>query len=463
MAGTTNNERDAAARLDQLERLFNESGPGPTVPREVRTRLRARALELAQTRQGRSDAVALLGFAGELCLAVAVDLATRPADMERLLGQIEAITSIPRVGLGREVLRAPQLPQLSTDVAIEVQLALLLAFSEVRAVSLWTRSPDGDLRHVAHAGDLEPGARREREAAKRVLTGQTAARREAGDAAGVTIDRWRAPAAALIAHGPPRGADHRELLLDAAAPALAAVLERDALLARQSPPEQTMMSAVERRLARLRFDLHDGPQQDVHLLAMDLNLFREQLLPIIAADPNADRLAGRLEDLAAQLVALDGDLRRLSTSVQSPFMPPGSLAETLRQITDAFAARTGIEPQTQLDGDFSILSDSQQIALLALVREALSNVRAHSDARNVKVTIYSHPGGVEAEVVDDGRGFEPESTLVRAARGGHLGLVGMHERMRMLGGQTQIESRPGGPTVISVRLPSWSAGEPPDD
>jgi signal transduction histidine kinase len=244
------------------------------------------------------------------------------------------------------------------------------------------------------------------------------------------------------------------LLLEAAAPALGALLDRDELLA-ASPSEETFLTTVEKRLARLRFDLHDGPQQDVHLLASDLALFREQLLPRIAEDPNLDRLTGRLDDLAAQLVALDGDLRRLSTTVQSPFLQSGSLPETLRQITDDFAARTGIEPQTKLTGDFSQLSDSQQVALLALVREALSNVRAHSGAESVRITLTSGSTGVDAEVVDDGSGFEPESTLVRAAREGHLGLVGMHERVRMLGGTTHIDSRPGGPTVISVSLPSW--------
>ena len=221
-----------------------------------------------------------------------------------------------------------------------------------------------------------------------------------------------------------------------------------------------MISAVERRLARLRYDLHDGPQQDVHLLATDLALFREQLLPILRADPNHDRIVGRLDDLAAELVALDGDLRRLASTVQSPFLPLGSLPESLRDLTDAFSVRTGIEPDTRLRGDFSALSESQQITLLALIREALSNVREHAQASNVRIAVSASRGGAEAEIVDDGQGFEPEATLVRAAREGHLGLVGMHERVRMLGGRTQIESRRGGPTVISVRLPAWP---PPAD
>jgi NarL family two-component system sensor histidine kinase YdfH len=63
--------------------------------------------------------------------------------------------------------------------------------------------------------------------------------------------------------------------------------------------------------------------------------------------------------------------------------------------------------------------------------------------------------GVEARITIDGRGFDPDTTLVQSARDGHLGLVGVHERVRMLGGRTQIESRPRGPTVISAHVPGW--------
>jgi signal transduction histidine kinase len=215
------------------------------------------------------------------------------------------------------------------------------------------------------------------------------------------------------------------------------------------------LATVERRLARLRYDLHDGPQQDIHLLALDLDLFREQLLPSIADEPNADRLLGRLDDLSARLVALDRDIRNLALSLESPFQQSAPLAEALGEILDAFSARTGIEPQLSLDGDLSKATASQRIALLALVREALSNVREHSAARNVTVSLSAHPDGVQAQVTDDGRGFEPAATLRRVERDGHLGLIGMRERAAMLGGETKIESRPGGPTVVTVSLPAW--------
>jgi signal transduction histidine kinase len=223
----------------------------------------------------------------------------------------------------------------------------------------------------------------------------------------------------------------------------------------ENTAQETVLSAAGRRLARVRFDLHDGPQQDVHLLSLDLNLFRDQLQPIIAQDPNRDLLIGRLDDLSAQLEALDGSLRRLSRSVESPFLHSGPLADRIREITDAFARRTSVEPEVRLAGDFSALSDSQRITVLALVREALNNVRAHSDATTVSIDISAHERGVDVRVADDGVGFDPDRTIGPAARDGHLGLVGMHERARMLGGRTDIASRPGGPTVISASLPAW--------
>ena len=219
--------------------------------------------------------------------------------------------------------------------------------------------------------------------------------------------------------------------------------------------------AVQRRLDRLRFDLHDGPQQDVHLLAADVRLFRRQLAPMIAGHPDERRALGRLDDIEAQLMALDGDLRRLSSAVQSPFLAPGTVQEAVDEVAAAFAARTGITPRSEFRGDLTGLSESQQIAVLAVIREALSNIRKHSDADAVSIAVAAEPDGIHLEISDNGAGFDPGTTLPRAAGAGRLGLVGMQERARMLGGRTRIDSRPGGPTVVTAMLPTWP--EPPPE
>jgi len=221
------------------------------------------------------------------------------------------------------------------------------------------------------------------------------------------------------------------------------------------PGDQDVLAAAERRLARLRFDLHDGPQQDVVLLAEDLRILRAELEAVLAGQPAEHQVLELVDQLQSKLVSLDTDLRRLAAFVQSPFNETESVPGALAEIARDFSARSGIEPELHVEGEFSVLSDSQRITLLNLIREALANVREHSQARHVQITVSSTPAGLEARVVDDGGGFDPASTLAEAARGGHLGLVGMYERVSLLGGQTTIESRPGGPTVVALSLPVW--------
>ena len=168
------------------------------------------------------------------------------------------------------------------------------------------------------------------------------------------------------------------------------------------------------------------------------------------------------DDLRSFLRALekDGDLRRISVSVESPFRHQKSLQTALGDLIESFSQRSGLIPAVTLTGDFTGLTDSQHITLLQLIREALSNIREHSRADEVTVSVSAAAGAVSASVTDNGRGFDPETVLVSAARRGHLGLVGMHERVRFLGGSTQITSRPGGPTAVEATLPPPPVGAP---
>ena len=94
------------------------------------------------------------------------------------------------------------------------------------------------------------------------------------------------------------------------------------------------------------------------------------------------------------------------------------------------------------------------MALLSVVGEALNNIREHSGARAVSISIVSDESARRARgCLDDGRGFDVEEELLRAARRGHMGLAGVYERVRLLGGHCRIESRPGGPSEIAVALP----------
>jgi signal transduction histidine kinase len=227
---------------------------------------------------------------------------------------------------------------------------------------------------------------------------------------------------------------------------------REGVLAR----ERELLEASERKLARLGFDLHDGPLQDLVLFGQDLRLFDDQLRRVPGIEDRERRLlGGRLEDLRAQLEALEASLRLISTSAHASVLSNRPLATAVGDLANVFAARSGIDPRVRMEGDLGSISPSQRITLLSVVGEALNNVREHSNASEVEVTIALEPAGVRARVLDNGQGFDVEAMLVSAARRGRIGLAGIYERVRLLDGACEIDSSPGGPTTISITLPRW--------
>ena len=104
-----------------------------------------------------------------------------------------------------------------------------------------------------------------------------------------------------------------------------------------------------------------------------------------------------------------------------------------------------------MDGDVASLTDSQKIALFRVVQESLCNIRKHSYATAASVRVRAVSGYVSLEVSDNGCGFAMEG--VRAK--GRLGLSGVVERIRLLGGDVEIESSPGHGVSVRATVPRW--------
>jgi signal transduction histidine kinase len=406
-------------------------------------RARARASELLDSEAfgpGGTGA-ATIGFAIELLVPRVPELAASPTPATHLLERLEQEASIPRLAIGRQLLSTLRLPGIEPEQALQTRLRLLLLFTGAATASIWRYSLAGEPLLRARAGDPDGEMSPPSELATSVTL--------------PVVDGERTLLAVTDGAG---SVLQSRLLLDAAAMPLAATLAHADRARTNEPAATKAINTMAHRLARIRFDLHDGPQQDLQLLGIDLKLFRDQLSQRLGQVRDGSKLLARIDDLEAQLVALDSDLRQISHSLQSPFLPEGTLADAIGDVVRAFAHRAEIEPRLELSGDFAALSDSQQITVLALIREALSNVREHSEAARVDISVAADDRGLEVRVVDDGRGFDPESTLISAGRAGHLGVVGIYERVRMLGGTANIQSRPGGPTVVSAWIPAWKAG-----
>lgn len=379
--------------------------------------------------------------------------------VERYVGRLAAAFELPpelvALVLYIQALREPQLLELPPDEALEAQLRILVAFAPIEEASLWSTEPNGRLRCVIHVGDRPP-TRRVRTRAREAL--QDPPKAGAGDHGfihAVPMVRWQHSVAALVIRTRPEDRERALALAEELSPTLSAAIERQSLLQRRADDERSLVESSERRVARLGLDLHDGPIQELAALAGDLRLFRAQLSRVAADHEHGDVLLGRIDDLEARLVALDHELRDLTRSAESSALLTRSFPDLLADELQALASRRKIATQLAVRGRVDSLTASQRIALLRLVQEALTNVREHSGASRVSVSVLTGRTHVIAEVRDDGRGFDVERTLVQAARKGRLGLVGMNERIRLLGGRFDVQSSRGGPTTISAMIPKW--------
>jgi signal transduction histidine kinase len=216
--------------------------------------------------------------------------------------------------------------------------------------------------------------------------------------------------------------------------------------------------ALRRRLSRVALDLHDGALQDVAALLADVRFFRSRAEHAPNGEVDLETVVGLLDDLEARLIHVDDGLRRLIRG-EPVTGAVGGVRQAITEHVSEFETRTGIQTSLEIEGDFEGLSPSQQIALFRIVQTALANVVQHTTAEHVDVRLRRDVDGVDAEVLDDGGGFDFDEALLKGVREGRLGLAGIAGRVRLLGGDVSIESAEGGGTKIAVRLPEWPRDE----
>jgi signal transduction histidine kinase len=457
LVGRVRAVRRGAARkstLDEVSRLFGAHLLDPGVQAESE-RCRTRAIQLAAA-AGDSERV-LLAYASDLFVLCTIERPWLREEAQAITTKLASLVELSReavsLQLFLEAIRTPELLDLPPTVALETQLQLVTALSPIGEASLWIKDSNGRAACIGGAGAMGQ-TRRVRAVAAEALDGTIAAGDSRGTLIGTPVLRWDTPWAALVAR---TRVEHRvasSVFLSEAAAAIGPVIERELVLDRSAARERVLVRASERRLGRLAFDLHDGALQHVAALGADLFFVRRQLTQLLPAESEALG-ASRIDDLEARTWELDRVLRELAHSLEPGSLVRRPLARVINDEAVAFTDRTGIPVDQRLQGDFTGMTVSQKIALIRVVQEALTNIREHACATQVRIEITTRRGRVDARIVDDGVGFHVARTLLDAAQRGRLGLVGGSERIRLLGGRFDVRSKPGGPTTVSLGLPHW--------
>jgi len=199
-------------------------------------------------------------------------------------------------------------------------------------------------------------------------------------------------------------------------------------------------------------ELHDEMGQELTAAKINLQLLSRVTPP--AVPPQAQALPPQgLKDTVALLDRLIARVRSLSLDLRPPLLDDRGLRPALEGWLEAVGRRSGIATRLAVDGEIGRLPSELEIAGFRVVQEAVTNALRHSGAKALDVALRREGGTLRVAVRDDGAGFDVDEALARSAGGDHLGLLGMRERVEMLGGGLEIASAMGEGTEVRAWLP----------
>jgi signal transduction histidine kinase len=207
-----------------------------------------------------------------------------------------------------------------------------------------------------------------------------------------------------------------------------------------------------RRIAR---ELHDSVGQMLAALNMNLSAVRGDVERLAKT---ADALADS-ENLVQQMST---EVRTISHLLHPPLLDEAGLSSALRWYVDGFALRSKIKVDLDLPDDFGRLPRESETAIFRVVQECLTNIHRHSGSSSARIRLRQRDDQVIVEIEDKGKGIPPEKKEEMASSGTPgVGIRGMRERLRQLGGTLEINSNGTG-TVVVVGLPIAETSSPAD-
>lgn len=200
---------------------------------------------------------------------------------------------------------------------------------------------------------------------------------------------------------------------------------------------------VEEERAHIAREVHDELGQYLTTLRMDAAMLE---LGLAEAQPRA---AQRLAGMKALIDDAICSVRRVASTLRPTALDLG-LESGIEWLVDDFRERTHLACSLQFsETELPMIDDARATLVFRILQEALTNTARHAGARSVAVRLRHAEGRLQLTIHDDGRGFRPEAVRERK----HFGLLGMHERAIVFGGNLRIDSAPGHGTTVQLDVP----------
>jgi signal transduction histidine kinase len=203
---------------------------------------------------------------------------------------------------------------------------------------------------------------------------------------------------------------------------------------------QSIREEERKRVAR---EIHDQLGQALTAIKLDVSSLVRELPAEQRKESNRVASILKLVDETIQAV------RRIATELRPGMLDDLGLVATIEWAGEEFGARTGTKCRLELPPDDIVVDQEKATAIFRIFQETLTNIARHANANEVKARLATEDGNVTLEVRDNGRGIHEE----KLRKGGSLGILGMRERVTLLGGDLTITSSPGNGTAVLVRIP----------
>jgi signal transduction histidine kinase len=219
---------------------------------------------------------------------------------------------------------------------------------------------------------------------------------------------------------------------------------------RSRESSRRLLQIAEREVGRIILDIHDGPVQNIFAALSQLNIVQRNLSRHYGSE-----IQDEIERVRQSIGLLEHSLNEIRTFM-GMFRPPEFERRDLVSVLDGLVIQheelTGNPVELDLQETLPEVSLPVKIGLYRVLQEALSNASRHAHVDQHYITLRSEEGMIIMEVSDKGTGFDVEAVLGQQ-EGVHIGLEGMRERVEILGGSLDIESKPGIGTNIRVVVP----------
>jgi PAS domain S-box-containing protein len=204
-----------------------------------------------------------------------------------------------------------------------------------------------------------------------------------------------------------------------------------------------LQERVEAERSRISREIHDELGQN--LTALNMGLFRLERLQ----DDPASRASQGLAELRGLVAETLAAVQRISRELRPALLDELGFTHAVAWQARVFQEATGVAARVEIDPSLPEITPQAATALYRVAQEALTNVARHAQASAVELKLWRSRGALRLTVADDGAGFDPRALESPAS----LGLMGMRERLRALGGDLELVTRTSGGALVAARLP----------